>query len=72
MNKYGQIKIALWTAFCALSALEGCSAADCFANQRMPKIVQVDDPSAQTAPNIGVAIAASEPLNALFTGGGIT
>ena len=72
MNKFGLIKKALSTAFCALSALKGCLAADCFANQRMPKIVQVYDSSAETAPNIGVAIASSESLNALFTGGGIT
>ena len=47
-------------------------AVDCFANQRMPKIVQVETSNGDPQSNIGVAIASSETLDAIFTGGGLT
>ena len=53
----------------ALSLLGGVDA-ECFANQRLPKAVQTSQ-EFSTA-NVGAAIASSDALNAIFTGGSIT
>ena len=64
--------IALLATIYATSMLVGCLATNCQENLRMPKIVQVEATNEEVKANIGTAIATSETLNALFTGGGVT